>query len=51
MTKENIGMEIYIFIIHNNTNYHCILFEDKEIRFVLPFELEIEELLNGRRRI
>ena len=49
MTEENIGMEIYVFIIQGNTNYHCILFENKEIKFILPFELEIEELLNGRR--
>ena len=49
MTKENIGLGIYVYIIHENTNYHCILFENKEIKFILPFESEIEELLNGRR--
>ena len=49
MTKENIGLGIYVFIIQRNTNYHCILFEDKEIKFILPFESEIEKLLNGRR--
>ena len=47
MTKENIGIEIYIFIIHKNTNYHCILFEDKEIKFILPFERKIENILNN----
>jgi len=46
MTTENIGIEIYIYIIHKNTNYHCVLFEDKNIRFILPFEAEIEELLS-----
>ena len=47
MAIENIGLEIYVFIIHRNINYHCILFEDKEIKFILPFESEIEELLNN----
>ena len=51
MTRENIGLGIYVFIIHKNRNYHCILFEDKEIKFILPFEAEIEELLNGWRGI
>ena len=46
MTTENIGIGIYIYIIHKNTNYHCVLFEDKNIRFILPFEAEIEELLS-----
>ncbi|PKC55547.1 hypothetical protein RhiirA1_503166 [Rhizophagus irregularis] len=33
-----------------NTSYHCVLFEDKNIRFILPFEEEIEDILvNGRR--
>jgi hypothetical protein len=45
---ERIGLEIYVFIIHTNINYHCIIFEDKEIKFILPFEDEIENLLiNG----
>lgn len=48
MTTENIGLEIYIFIIQENTNYHCVLFEDKGIRFILPFEGELENILiNG----
>ena len=52
MTTENIGIGIYTFIIHENTNYHCVLFEDKNIQFILSFEEEIENILiNGRRRI
>ena len=50
MTIENIGIGIYTFIIHENTNYHCVLFEDKNIKFILPFEREIENILiDGRR--
>ena len=50
MTTENIGIGIYIFITHENTKYHCVLFEDKNIKFILPFEEEIENILiNGRR--
>ena len=48
MTEENIGLEIYVFIIHKNINYHCILFEDKEAKFILPFESRIEGLLNKK---
>ena len=45
---ERIGLEIYVFIIHINIKYHYILLEDKEIKFILPFEDEIENLLiNG----
>jgi hypothetical protein len=50
MTNENIGIGIYIHIIHKNKGYHCVLFEDKDIEFILPFEEEIEDILiNGRR--
>jgi len=52
MTIENIGIGIYIYIIHENKSYHCVLFEDRNIKFILPFEREIEDILiNGRRRI
>ncbi|PKY35344.1 hypothetical protein RhiirB3_456024 [Rhizophagus irregularis] len=29
MTTENIGIGIYIYIIHKNTSYHCLMEEDK----------------------
>ena len=47
MTEKRIGIEIYIFIIHSNLNYHCILFEEKGVQFILPFELEIEKILSN----
>ena len=47
MIKERIGLEIYIFVIHSNSNYHCMLFEEKGLQFVLPFEAEIEEILSN----
>ena len=42
MTVENIGVEIYSYIVHSNLRYHCMLFEEKDIRVILPFEKEIE---------
>ena len=39
---------IYEYIIHRIIGYHCILFEEKELKFVLPFEAKIEELLKDR---
>jgi len=38
MTNENKSLEIYEFIIHTNQLYHCILFEDKDFRLILPHE-------------
>ena len=49
MTQENITLEIYLFIIHWSLNYHCILFEDENTQFILPFKREIEDLINGGR--
>ena len=49
MTQENITLEIYLFIIHQNLNYHCILFEDGNTQFILPFERDIENIINGGR--
>ena len=48
MIKERIGLEIYVFVIHSNLNYHCMLFEDKVLQFVLPFEAEVKEILSNR---
>ena len=45
MFNKRIDMEIYVFVIHANLNYHCILFEEKEMKMILPFEREIEGLL------
>ena len=45
MHCEKVGLEIYVFVIHANTSYHCILFEDKELKMVLPFEAEIENVI------
>ena len=46
---ERIGLEIYVFIIHENINYHCVLFEEKGLQFILPFEAKTEEIIsNGR---
>jgi hypothetical protein len=45
MCSERINTEIYEFVIHANLNYHCLLFESEDIKFILPFEKEIEELL------
>ena len=45
MTIENIGVEIYSYIVHSNLRYHCILFEEKDTRVMLPFERETEEKL------
>ena len=47
MHCEKIGIEIYVFVIHTNLSYHCVLFEDENMRMVLPFEREIEEKLMG----
>ena len=47
MIKERIGLEIYMLIIHKNLNYHCILFEEREVQFILPFEAKIEEIISN----
>ena len=47
MIEERIGLEIYMFVIHRNLNYHCILFEEKGLQFVLPFEAKIEEIISN----
>ena len=47
MIEERIGLEIYVFVIHSNLNYHCMLFEEKGLQLVLPFEAEIEEILSN----
>ncbi|PKY57855.1 hypothetical protein RhiirA4_479242 [Rhizophagus irregularis] len=50
--NDNKRIGIYIYIIHKNKGYHCMLFEDKNIKFILPFEEEIEDILiNGGRKI
>jgi hypothetical protein len=47
MTTENIGLSIYIYVIHENTSYHCILFEDEKLNMILPYEnREINEVLS-----
>jgi hypothetical protein len=45
MCSERTNTEVYEFVIHANLNYHCLLFESENIRFILPFERETEELL------
>jgi hypothetical protein len=46
MMIENINLSIYIYVIHENTSYHCILFEDKELNMILPYEnREIDEIM------
>ena len=47
MIEERIGLEIYIFVTHSNSNYHCVLFEEKEVQFILPFEAKIEEIISN----
>ncbi|RGB35502.1 hypothetical protein C1646_759275 [Rhizophagus diaphanus] len=34
-------------IYKQNINYRCILFEEKGIKFILPFKAEIERMLNN----
>lgn len=42
---EQIKLQIYEWIVHNNPYYHCILFDKSE--WILPFEQrEITQLLN-----
>ena len=38
MHSEEIGIKIYEFVVHKNLMYHCLLFEDREIKVILPFE-------------
>lgn len=49
MHDKKVDIEIYVFIIHANLNYHCILFENKDLKFILPFEKEIEEILSQKK--
>ncbi len=36
-------MKVYEFVIHTNTFYHHILFENPELKFILPHERIFED--------
>ena len=46
MYSEKISLEIYEFVIHKNLMYHCLLFENKDIKVVLPFETIVDQEQN-----
>ena len=45
LQMERIDLEIYEWIIHNNSYYHCILFDKSS--WILPFEHQELTLLTN----